>query len=99
MLSGFARSGILERERLQRIGAALRSRYMLQPGLAEFNQVLTDKFEIASWKILRTRLSTLRLWLQVWDTQTGHILWESTGEVTVAAPVVSEESTLVSMAS
>jgi hypothetical protein len=68
MLSGFARSGILERERLQRIGAALRSRYMLQPGLAEFNRVLTDKFEIASWKILRTRLSTLRLWLQVWDS-------------------------------
>lgn len=94
MLSGFARSGILERERLQRIGTALRSRYMLQPGLAEFNQVLTDKFELANWKTLRTRLSTLRLWLQIWDTQTGHILWESTGEVTVAAPVVSEESTV-----
>ena len=94
MFAGFARSGILERERLQRIGTALRSRYVLQPGLAEFNQILTDKFELASWKILRTRLSTLRLWLQVWDTQTGHILWESTGEVTVAAPVLSEESTV-----
>jgi hypothetical protein len=94
LLSGFARSGILERERLRRIGTALRSRYVLQPGLAEFNQTLTDKFELANWKILRTRLSTLRLWLQIWDTQMGHILWESTGEVTVAAPVVSEESTV-----
>jgi hypothetical protein len=67
---------------------------VLQPGLADFNQVLLDKFEFAGLKIVRTRLSTLRLWLQLWDAQTGHLLWESTGKVTVAAPVVTQESTV-----
>ena len=45
LISGFARSGILERERLQRIGSAIGSRYLLLPGLADFNQVLVDKFD------------------------------------------------------
>jgi hypothetical protein len=43
LIPGFARSGILERERLQRIGSALGSRYMLLPGLAEYNQVIIDR--------------------------------------------------------
>ena len=94
LLASYSRSGIPDRARLQQIGAALGSRYVLQPGLAEFTQNLFDKFEFGGLKIVRTRISTLRLWLQLWDTQTGHILSESTGEVTVATPVVSSDSTV-----
>jgi hypothetical protein len=35
--------------------------------------------------MVRNRVITLRLWLQLWDTQTGQIVWESTGEVNVAS--------------
>ena len=94
MLAGAARGGVLERERLLRIGTALGSPYVLQPGLAEFNQTVLDKFELAGLKIVRTRVLALRLWLQLWGTQTGHLLWESTGEVTVAAPILALESTV-----
>jgi hypothetical protein len=45
-------------------------------------------------KIVRTRVSTLHLWLQLWDARTGHLLAESTGEVTVAAPILSSEATV-----
>ena len=92
LVAGFARSGILERERLQRIGDALGAPYALQPGLAEFGQVIGDKFEIVGWKLLKTRLTTLRLWLQLWDTRTGQLLWESSGEVTVAAQLLTQEA-------
>jgi hypothetical protein len=94
LLASYSRSGIPDRARLQRIGVALGSRYVLQPGLAEFSQALVDKFEFSGLKIVRTRVSTLRLWLQLWDTQTGHILSESTGEVTVAAPILAADSTV-----
>jgi hypothetical protein len=94
LLASYSRSGIPDRTRFQRIGAALGSRYVLQPGLGEFSQILVDKFEFGGLKIVRTRVSTLRLWLQLWDTQTAHILSESTGEVTVATPVVSSDSTV-----
>ena len=63
LLSGFVRSGILERARLQRIGSALGSRYVLLPGLTEFNQVLLDKFEAFGVKLVKNQVTTLRLWL------------------------------------
>jgi hypothetical protein len=88
LISGFVRSGILERERLQRLGSKLGSRYVLLPGLADFNQVLIDRFEITGLKIVRNRVITLRLWLQLWDTQTGQIVWESTGEVNAASELL-----------
>ena len=45
LISGFVRSGILERDKLQRLGAALGSHYVLLPGLAHFDQILIDRFE------------------------------------------------------
>jgi hypothetical protein len=88
LISGFVRSGILERDRLQRLGSALDSRYVLLPGLTDFNQVLIDRFEIAGLKMVRNRVITLRLWLQLWDTETGQIIWESTGEANVASELL-----------
>jgi len=94
MLSGFGRNGILAREPLRRIGVALGSRYSLLPGLAEFGQTLADKFDFEGFKVVRTRISTLRLWLQLWDTQTGHILWQSTGELALAAHVARAQDSM-----
>jgi hypothetical protein len=92
LLAGFGRTGILERERLKRIGAALGSRYVMQPGLAEFSVGLFDKFELWGIKIVRTRIATLRLWLQIWEAPNGHLLWERTGELTIAAPVIQQDT-------
>src|SRR5262249_56212147 len=79
LLSGFTRSGMLERKRLQALGSALRSRYVLLPGLAGFDEALGDSFEISGLKIVRSRVSTLRLWLQLLDTPTGGLLWGAAG--------------------
>lgn len=89
LLSGFARNGIMERDRLQRIGSALGFRYLLVPGLAEFNHVILDRFEIAGIKVIRNRVTVLRVWLQLWDARTGHIIWESAGEIATASDVVN----------
>jgi hypothetical protein len=94
MLAGFGRTGILDRERLARIGAALGSRYVMLPGLAEFSQSLFDKFEIWGIKVVRTRIAILRLWLQIWEVPTGHLLWERTGELTTAVPVFQQDTTM-----
>jgi hypothetical protein len=94
MRAGFARNGMLDRQRLRRIGSGLGSRYVLLPGVAEFNEEILDKYEAAGIKLLRNRVTTLRLWLQLWDSQTGHIVWESSGEVTVAAVFLSPKQTV-----
>lgn len=94
LIAGFGRAGILEREPLQRIGSALSSRYVLLPGLAEFNQVIIDRLSIYGWNFIQSRVTTLRLWLQLWETQTGKIVWESSGEVTVATKLLRSEQTV-----
>ena len=91
LLAGFARNGIIERERLQRIGSALGSRYLLLPGLAQFDHAILDRFEITGIKVIRTRVTILRVWLQLWDMQTGHILWESAGEVATSSEVLRHD--------
>jgi hypothetical protein len=91
LISGFARNGILERERLQRIGSALGSHYVLLPGLAEFNQVIVDRFDVKGFKLIQNRVTTLRVWLQLWETTTGRILWQSTGEITAATRLLRPE--------
>jgi hypothetical protein len=94
LMAGFGRAGILERTPLERIGSALSSRYVLLPGLAEFNQVIIDRLSIYGWNFIQSRVTTLRLWLQLWDTQTGKMLWESAGEVTVATKLLRSEQTV-----
>jgi hypothetical protein len=94
LVSGFARSGILEHERLQNIGAALGSRYVLLPGVAEFNQSVIDRFEALGLKVVRNRITTVRLWLELWDTKTGNNLWESSGEVTVVTAILTSKRTV-----
>jgi hypothetical protein len=92
--AGFARNGILDRQRLWRIGLGLGSRYLLLPGLAQFDETIIDKYEAAGIKLLRNRVTTLRLWLQLWDAQTGHIVWESSGEVTTSTVFLSPKQTV-----
>jgi hypothetical protein len=94
LIWGCLRKGVLERKRLQRIGSALRARYLLLPGLAEFDQVLIDRLAISGLKVVQGRVTTLRLWLQLWDTQTGRLFWESAGEATVASELLRPERTV-----
>jgi hypothetical protein len=94
LIAGFTRSGILERERLQRIGLAIGSGYVLLPGLAEFNQVIIDRLSISGWNFIQSRVTTLRLWLQLWDIKRGQILWRSSGEITVASRLLGPEQTV-----
>jgi hypothetical protein len=45
-------------------------------------------------KIVRDRISTLQLWLQLWDTQAGRLLWESSGEARVASELLRPDRTV-----
>jgi hypothetical protein len=94
LMAGFGRGGILESKPLRQIGSALSSRYVLLPGLAEFNQVIIDRLSIYGWNFIQSRVTTLRLWLQLWDTQTGKLVWESAGEVTAATKLLRSEQTV-----
>lgn len=94
LLSSYSASGILERQGLSKIASALGARYLMLPDLAEFNQPVIDKFEALGFKLVRTRITSIKLWLQLWDLRTGQIAWESSGEVTAVTPLLRAKRTV-----
>lgn len=90
MVSDYVKTGILSRAGLEKIGRALDAAYVFQPSLASFSQSMSGRFSFLGLRVLQTRITTLRLTLQLWDTRTGNIVWESSGEATLAGEDVRE---------
>ena len=90
MVSGYIRTGILHRPVLEKVGRAIEAKYVLQPTLATFSQSMSGRFSFFGLRLIQTRISILRLTVQLWDTCTGKIVWESSGEMTLAGEDVRE---------
>ena len=90
MVSGYSRTGVLHRPVLEKIGRTLDAHYVFQPTLATFSQSTSGRLSILGLRLVQTRISILRLTVQLWDTRTGKILWESSGEATLADEDVRE---------
>ena len=90
MVSGYTRTGILHRPVLEKIGQAVEAKYVLQPTLATFSQSMSGRLSFFGLRLIQTRISILRLTVQLWDTRTGKIAWESSGEMTLAGEDVRE---------
>lgn len=90
MVSGYAKTGILNRAGLQELGMALQTGYVFQPSLASFSQSMSGRFSFFGLRVLQTRVTMLRLSLQLWDARTGDIVWEASGEATLAGEDVRE---------
>ena len=90
MVSDYVKTGILNRVGLEKIGQAVHVAYAFQPSLASFSQSMSGRFSLFGLRLLQTRVTTLRLSLQLWDTRTGVIVWESSGEATLAGEDVRE---------
>jgi hypothetical protein len=73
-------SEIYDRAGLEKIGAALEVRYLLLPGIVEFDRSMIERFDLVGLRTVQTRTVTLRLSLQLWDVTSGVFLWESFGE-------------------
>lgn len=90
LVSGYSLSGILHRPLLEKIGRSLDANYVFQPTLVMFSQSTSGRLSFFGLRVSQTRISILRLTVQLWDTRTGKILWESTGEGTLADEDVRE---------
>jgi len=93
MRMDYEQSNILDREPLRKIGSAIGARYVFQPRLAAFSQTLYDRWKIPALEVnvVRIRSSILRLSLQLWDTETGELIWASTAEATFQEEALSED--------
>lgn len=86
-------SNILAQEPLQRLGAAVGTRYIFQPRVMLFRQSMTDRWSIPIFgvRVSQTRATVLRLALQLWDAETGALLWFSVAEGTMQGEAMSQD--------
>ena len=90
MASDYSQSGILNLETLHHIARTLEWDYVIQPSMAEFRQALDTRLRFFGLRVFQTRITNLRLSLQLWDTRSGEIVWESSGEGTMAGEDVRD---------
>ena len=100
-------SHILNRDTLKKIGAAIGARFVFQPRLAAFTQIMYDRWTFPGFGVVisQTRQCDLRISVQLWDAKTGELLWASTAEGTMQSeafaknPVYLEDVMAVTMGS
>ena len=84
MYRDYLETGILEKSLLRRIGKANDVRYLAQLSLANFRQAQRGRFSLLGFRMVATQQANIRVFLQIWDSQTGTVAWEATQEVNYA---------------
>lgn len=86
-------SYILDRHILQKLGAATGARFVFQPRLAAFSQTMTERWKVPGFdlRVVQTRSSLIRLSLQLWEIDTGKLVWHSVAEAILSNEAVSQD--------
>jgi hypothetical protein len=80
--------GVMDYDRLSKIGKAIGVRHILVPTLAGSVSNFGPRLDFLGLTIGRTFWTTVDVSLQLWDTSTGDLVWQSTASCTAAAEVV-----------
>lgn len=81
MLEDYRDTGVLERDGLRRIGQATGVRYLALLKLASFNQDMRERFSVLGLRLFQTLYANIRLYVQLWDSEQGTIVWEAVEEL------------------
>ncbi len=97
MRMGAEFSHLADRESLRKIGNALEVRYIFLPRLAGFTQTMTNRAEFPPFalRLIQTRSSLLRLSLQLWDVESGELVWSGVAETVMQGEALSQEPVFV----
>ena len=84
MVEDYQATGILEKDTLRRVGEVSGARYLGLLGLAKFSQSTNRRLSAVGLRLFDTKLASIRLSWQIWDSQTGMIAWEGSDEIDFA---------------
>jgi hypothetical protein len=91
MYRDYLETGILDGAVLRRIGEVGGVRYLAQMSLAEFVQQSRGRWSFLGLRLIDTKLAGLRVFVQIWDSETGAVAWEGGGELNYAYETAAED--------
>ncbi|MBI5643727.1 MAG: hypothetical protein HY954_09675 [Deltaproteobacteria bacterium] len=84
MLKAYGTTGILDRDKLKKLGSALGVRYFLQPRLINFQQRQSTRFSVFGLTLFKTHESDIKIYIEMWDAHTGNAVWIGVAETNMA---------------
>lgn len=91
MFEDYRLTGIFNRETLQKVSHATGARYLAQLKLGGFRQDSKNRWGAMGIRMLETKTTYLRLYLQIWDGNDGTVAWEGAQELTSAHETLQED--------
>ncbi len=90
MYQEYSATGILEKDTLAKISKLVNARYFALLNLGQFSTGTNNRFGLLGLRLVDTKYSNIRVFLQIWDGQTGAVAWESMAEVNYSDETISE---------
>lgn len=90
MLEDYRITGILSRDTLQKVSHVTNVRYIAHLKLGGFRQESKGRWGALGIRMLETKTTYLRLYLQIWDGENGSVAWEGAQELTSAYETLQE---------
>ena len=84
MYIDYGDTGIFRQDILKKVGEATGVRYLAQLQLSDFVQQSRGRFSAFGLRLVQTKEANIRVFMQIWDSVDGSIVWEGTEEVTYA---------------
>lgn len=91
MIKRYDLTGILEGEILEEIGDASGARYFLVPILMNYQAKESPRLNSFGFRMIKTTRASANFQLQIWDRETGSIVWEGTSTVVLAYDTFQED--------
>lgn len=92
MLEDYSITGLFEHKALQKIAQAIGTRYIAQLQLRGFRQDNKNRLSLLGIRLIDTKSTDTRIFLQIWDSRNGSVVWEGSQELTVAKDSWGEET-------
>lgn len=84
-------TGLFDRQTLKKIGEVTGVKYLAQIKLAGFSQKNATRWSVLGIRMIDTKRASIRVFLQVWDSSDGSIVWEGSDELDYAVDTFSEK--------
>lgn len=92
MFEDYRLSGLFGRDTLLKVSRATGARYLAQLKLGGFRQESKSRWGTLGIRMVETKTSFLRLYLQIWDGETGSVAWEGGQELSSSQESLKEEA-------
>lgn len=92
MFEDYRLTGIFSRDTLLKVSQVTGVRYLAQLKLGGFRQESKNRWGTLGIRMLETKTTSLRLYLQIWDGEDGSVAWEGAQELASSHETLKEDA-------